>query len=98
MTFAAGKAKRLHESGPVLMENPRTVSIRPRPVIVTVCDILNIRMKGIESSRIRLFNPTRASRFKEKQTTLTIHRMRTKLPSPEVSMPTDVFVTHANHL
>ena len=80
------------------MKNPRAACIHPRPVIVTVCDVLNIRIKGVEPGRIRPFSPAKASSFEEKRTTLTIPDMSTKFSSPEVSMPTDVFVTHANNL
>tara|TARA_R110002095_G_scaffold159290_4_gene138093 strand:- start:405 stop:701 length:297 start_codon:yes stop_codon:yes gene_type:complete len=98
MAFVTGKRNGLKESEPVLMENPRAAGIHPKPVIVTVCDIPNIRIKGVESGWIKAFSPARASSFEEKWTTLTILDMRTKFSSPEVSMPTDVFVTHANHL
>ncbi len=66
MSFQAGKAQRLNQSSPVLMENPHAVSIHSKPVMETICDIPNMPLKGPESSRISLLNPVSTSSLKEK--------------------------------
>jgi len=81
MAFQPGKAERLKEFRPVLRETPSAISIHPKPVTETVCDIPNMPVRAPESGRITPFNPARMREIPEKETTLTIQPMRTKLPS-----------------
>lgn len=83
MSFQTEKTQRLNQSSLVLMVNPYAITIHPKPVMETICDIPNVPLKGPESSRISPLNPVSTSSLEEKQTTLTIHRMATKLPSPK---------------
>lgn len=66
MSSQAGKAQRLNQSSLVLMENLYVLSIHSKPVMETICDILNIPLKGPELSWISLLNPVSASSLKEK--------------------------------